>query len=260
MGHERLGVLPKSKPWNTIINQMETLYQSDEYSVADIAQQVLRNVRHRYEKLGEDAAVGTILSALIKLSHAYSHDNPSDKLGDLKSDDSSSPTVTSIIQAIQKNIPENEINSEYAQLALRATSDALIGWQKEHASSQINLFEPTDESFQSWKEVGTGAGFCEISRSFFGNLTERYLNYFLNRITSERLTFHEKDRFDSELKEYVNEVSQHAFETAKITQSFSAGWFNKYAREGLPDEETERKFINKTFIKLKEEILREETK
>ena len=260
MGHERLGVLPKTTPWSNIIDQMETLYESGDCSVADIAQEVLKNVRNRYEKLGEDVAIRTVLSALIKLSHAYSHEHPSDRFGELTLDNSISPTVSSVIQAIREKIPEGEINSEYTQLALRATSDALIEWQKEHASTQTNLFEPADESIQPWKELGTGAGFCELSKSFFGNLTERYLNYFLDRAASTHLTLSEKDRFDSELKEYVGEVSKHAFETAKITQSFSAGWFNKYVRDSLPDEKTKRRFINKTFKKLQEEILREETK
>ena len=59
MGHERLGVLPKTTPWSNIIDQMETLYESGDCSVADIAQEVLKNVRNRYEKLGEDVAIRT---------------------------------------------------------------------------------------------------------------------------------------------------------------------------------------------------------
>ena len=139
MGHERLGGLPKTKRWDIIINQMQSLYESDECSVADIAQQVLKNVRNQYERLGEDAAIRTVLSALIKLSHAYSHERPSDRLGELKSDTSINPTVSSVIQAILQKIPDGEINSEYTQLALRATSDALIDWQKEHATTQTSL-------------------------------------------------------------------------------------------------------------------------
>ncbi len=261
MGHERLGGLPKSQTWKTIIDKLRILYKSEEHSTDDIARHVLKNVRTRYGKLGTDEIVKTVLSAFIQLSHAYSHPDFDNRIGNLKPDNSDSPTVSSVIQAIKEEIPETEINSEYAQLALRAASDALIDFHKENLPRQASLFHPTDsESSQSWERLGGGAGFCELSKSFFGCLTKRYLDYYLDRITSEHLSFGEKERFDAELKKYVGEVSRHAFETAQITQSFSAGWFNKYAVDNIPNEETKQRFIDKVFAKLQEEFLREESK
>ena len=261
MGHERLGALPRTQKWQTIINKLGILYKSGEHSTDDIARDVLRNVRTRYRKLGTDETVKTVLSTFIQLSHAYSHPDFDNRIGSLKPDNLTSPTVSSVIRAVKEEISRTEVNSEYGQLALRAASDALISFHKENLPRQASLFNPTDnESSQSWRRLGKGAGFCELSKSFFGCLTKRYLNYYLDRVTSEHLSFAEKEKFDSELKKYVDEVSNHAFETAQITQSFSAGWFNKYAVENIPNEETKQRFINKVFAKLQEELLREESK
>jgi len=58
----------------------------------------------------------------------------------------------------------------------------------------------------------------------------------------------------------MEDVSRHAFETSKIAQSFAAGWFAKNTPESYPDEREIKYFLNRTFGKLKSELLREEEK
>ena len=48
-----------------------------------------------------------------------------------------------------------------------------------------------------------------------------------------------------------------AFETARITQSYAAGWFNLYAREGMPTEGEISRFLTHQVGKLREELNRE---
>lgn len=59
------------------------------------------------------------------------------------------------------------------------------------------------------------------------------------------------------MSRHVDDVSRHAFETAKIMQSFAAGWFNKHAKEGLPTNASMRGFLRLALGKLREELRRE---
>ena len=48
-----------------------------------------------------------------------------------------------------------------------------------------------------------------------------------------------------------------AFETSRITQSFAAGWFNRYARERAPTKAELEGFLSVAFGKMREELMRE---
>ncbi len=56
MGHERLGTLPKTMPWKTVVGQIAS-FSSSESSVAQITQQTLRNVRSRFDNIESDSGV-----------------------------------------------------------------------------------------------------------------------------------------------------------------------------------------------------------
>jgi hypothetical protein len=125
-------------------------------------------------------------------------------------------------------------------------------------SEQGYLFGSSDEAVNVWKKAANGAGFCELSRLFFAKFTERYLNYFLEREASAALpTIEDRERFREQLRQHVDQISQHAFETAKITQSFAAGWYNRHARRGRPSQREVERFLSIAFGKIREELLRE---
>jgi hypothetical protein len=147
---------------------------------------------------------------------------------------------------------------ETKAIAQRATADALTTWQRERPAQSRDLFEKKNTA-TLWRALGSGAGFCEISRLFFAKFTERYLSYFLDREASAALPdLASREAFRRNLSTHVSEISKHAFETSKITQSFAAGWFNKYASSGAPTRQQVKKFLAYAFEKVREEFRREE--
>ncbi|MCZ7641337.1 MAG: hypothetical protein M5U12_37945 [Verrucomicrobia bacterium] len=121
------------------------------------------------------------------------------------------------------------------------------------------LFTPSTEFLDSWRPLGHGSGFCELSRLFFGKLTERYLNYFLERAASVTCpSLEHREQFQDGIRSHVDAVSKQAFETAKITQSFAAGWFNGHARDRVPTEREIEGFLSVAFGKMRDELRREE--
>jgi len=145
-------------------------------------------------------------------------------------------------------------------LAKRAGADAIAAWTKSKAR-QGDLFNAETDSEAVWRAASTGAGFSEVSRVFFSKFVERYLKFFLEREASAELsTIQARDEFSRRLSDQMDALSHHAFETAKITQSFAAGWFNKRVGEGRkPTDEELEAFLSYAFGKVREELRREAT-
>lgn len=101
-----------------------------------------------------------------------------------------------------------------------------------------------DDSHELWRHVRQfdRAGFCNLGRHFFANL------------------------FEFELKQLFQEnalivpdhlLEQHAWEMSKITQSFSARWFQKCAVDAHPDAGSIRWYLGHCLGKLDMELERE---
>ncbi len=125
--------------------------------------------------------------------------------------------------------------------------------------SKARLFDEAPDPLAPWRHAASGSGFCGVSRIFFSSLTERQLNYYLDRAASRRLgELRAREDFNGALSTHVSDMSRHAFETAKITQSFAAGWFENNASGGrIPSLAAARRFVAKAVGKLREEIRRE---
>jgi len=146
---------------------------------------------------------------------------------------------------------------EVREIANRAAADAIAAWYVENGA-QADLFDDWPTKAR-WKGLATGAGFCELSRRYFSKLTERYLAYFLEREISAALpNLSVRDEFQRGFNQHIGDVSRHSFETAKITQSFAAGWFNKNVLDGSPTDAEVARFLSYAFSKLREDLRRED--
>lgn len=257
MGHERVGLLPKTKKWDDLVKQVGSVYSSN-FPVASVAAQTLQNVRKQYETLFRDNTVRAVFEFLVVFSRACRFPDARNELHNSGISMPEQPTLLSVIKALHERIPIHEAGSEYGQLALAAAADAIGQWHKQHVTTQMPMFQPSSEFFESWRNLGNGAGFCELSRLYFGKLTERYLNYFLDRAASTTLpSIEQRETFQRGIQTYIDDISRHAFETAKITQSFAAGWFTAHTRGGLPDPRQIEGFLAIVFGKLRDELRRE---
>lgn len=257
MGHERVGHLPKTLRWRELVRRIAD-FDSSATGVSDIAGQTLDNVRSRYESIPQDAGVRAAFEFLVALAIASRSPQPCSELELVGISIPPNPTPLSIARALHEWVQERRQSPEYAQIAQGAAVDAVGRWFDQHRDTQQPLFEPSDEAFEVWRKVSNGAGFCELARLFFANMTSRYLSYFLDREASTALdNIGRREEFQDQLHGHVDSISQHAFETAKITQSFAAGWFNRYAKDGLPSESEVDHFLETAFGKIRGELLRE---
>ena len=257
MGHERVGVLPKSKPWRNIVSQIAA-GAGAEFQTAQIAERTLATVRQQFVAVEDDRAMEAAFTFLVELARSARDTDEPENLFALLPERTTAATPIKVARALREATAEVSTTPELRVLADGAAADAIAIWFDQH-KSQPSLF-PNEQHvhFDVWHQAADGAGFCELSRLYFSKYVERYLNYFLEREASAVLpNLSERDRFQRAMQANVEEVSRHAFETAKITQSFAAGWFNKNAAEGQPSPQAVRGFLAHVFGKLRAELLRE---
>lgn len=155
---------------------------------------------------------------------------------------------------------QDEVRShEYQSFARQAAMDAITNWYSENTERGRSLFHEGIDPSAVFHKVSNGSGFCELSRLFFSKFTERYLKYFLEREASAVITnVKDRTKFNKEIGKHINEISLHAFETSKVAQAYSAGWFNNHVRDSFPPDEEINYFLKRSFGKMKSELLREE--
>lgn len=247
MGHERIGMLPKTKRWRTIVSEVASSDLSKN-STAQIAAHTLTTLGSKYRELSTDQSVQTAFSFLIELSRSA---------GKQSAVDNAQNSPLSLIAELGDQLRKTKGSLETRELVRRAAADAIAIWHRENQAAQTDLFETTS-TVNTWRGLSTGAGFCELSRLYFSRLTERYLNYFLDREASAVLpNIRAREEFEQRLHEHLADVSRLAFESSKIMQSYAAGWFNKYAKESIPTPGRQQKFLSYAFDKLREELRRE---
>lgn len=257
MGHERVGHLPKTKKWISIVDEVANFTANGE-TIAQIANQTTKNVISRYDNIESDSGVIAAFRFLILLSHSALQTNSSEFLAKQGIQLPTNFNLLGLAKAIRQFIDSNSQSKEYSAFANHALIETVSQWSKQNQIQQQIQFDSGNNSFEEWRTAADGSGFCELSRLFFSNFTDNYLRYFLERAASAKINnLFDRDTFNKKLDEHVNDISKHAFETSKITQSFSAGWFNKHAKTEIPSNEKIKDFVSFCFKKLNSEITRE---
>lgn len=257
MGHERIGYLPKSKKWRTIVDEVANFTANGD-TIAQIANQTTKNVIQRYNNIENDNGVLAAFKFLILLTYSARQKNASEFLATEGINLASNFNLLGLSKAIREFISTNSESKEYSSFANHALIETVSQWSQQNRIQQQIQFDSDNNSFAEWRSAADGSGFCELSRMFFSNFTDTYLRYFLEREASAKIdNLFDRDTFNKKLDAHVNEISRHAFETAKITQSFSAGWFNKHAKDKVPSNAAIKGFVSFCFKKLNSEITRE---
>lgn len=258
MGHERVGALPRTKRWRDVVGGIADAAAVDG-DVYELANATLENVRSRLLAIQRDSGFAASFRFLLRLALSASPRVDRDSLGELAIDLESNPSPLKLARVLGQYVDENKQSAEYAEVSRKAAIDAISTWT-ELQTRQRSFIGEYERVPEVWRRASDGRGFCEVSRLFFGKFVERYLNYFIGREASSVLANTEdRERLARRLGEHVNGVSHHAFETARITQSFAAGWFNRHARDGMPSTEAIAGFLSHSVGKLREELIREKS-
>jgi hypothetical protein len=257
MGHHRLGWLRKTKAWNEIVELMGE-YGIDNRDITAIAFRTIKQVEKRYERLENDPSVKSSFDFLIEVAHAFRQPDPEKYLRENNLIGEGKLTPLSLAKGAKEYSTKNIVSEEYETFAKQALVDTINRWYLDNIEQGRSLFSEGIDSVAIMRKAAKPEGFCEITRLYFANYTERYLKYFLEREASTVINNVEvRKSFSNEIDKHIDDISKHAFETAYITQSFAAGWYTKNALDKNPSEVSVTGFLSRSFNKMKAELLLE---
>jgi len=226
LGHERVGYLPKTQKWKTIVDAIIRV-NNDTIAVPEIASQTLRNVSEKFLDLKNDSAFLGAFKFLVTVSHCQREEDPIKFLQDQGINLPNSSGLFHLSKEVNSWMERQGGSKEYATLATKALINTLTNWVNRN-STQVNLFTSENNILNSLTGLSEGSGFCDVSRDYFSRFTTHYLSYFLDRAASSNInSIQGRNEFSNRLNNHIHEISNHSFETAKIAQSFSAGWLIK---------------------------------
>ncbi len=260
MGHTRLGKIPKSARWSSIIGIIAG-EGGDEgdlplcEAVAQIALDALEAAETGLEKASNDIGLCYTFFLLIKTILAARADRWTDeleRLGIHLSEQHGLLDLTSEIQArIDDHLYSHSCNTDIAEMAQQAASEAL---SQKAASRQMSLFGTSKDLLkESLKEVSTKKGFGELSQKFFGLFLSRYLNFYISRATASNVGGKRLNQV-GDLAKFNEALRRHCEQSAQILTEFSGSWYSKANFEGGIDFSKTRGFIGVAIEKLKSEL------
>jgi len=255
MGHERIGFLPQTKKWQSIVDQLASFDGRDD-SIAKITNDTLNAIKKNFSLMHSDDSVIKAFSFLAKLSYSANQEDQVSYLNNNGYSVDSQMSLFSLMTSAQSYISTQNGSLETNKLAKDAAMQAIIKYQQQHKSEQLSLF--SDQTGNVWSDVGSGAAFCELARTFFASFTEKKLKYYVERAAAGSISdYGVLKSFNQQLSDQSKAIAEHTFEISKLIQSFSAGWFNKNAIISMPDETQIKGFLGMAFGKLREEFRRE---
>lgn len=255
MGHERIGFLPHTKQWKAIVDQL-SLFGDGGTSVAQISNETLNVVKKTYEAMPFDDSVVKALYFLATLSYSAKQENQIGYLNENGYDVDDQMSLFSLMSSAQTYITTDVGSLEINKIAKDAVMQAIIDYQQNHETGQLSLLSEYSENV--WSNVGTGAAFCEMVRTFFASFTERQLKYYIERAAASSIDNYETlQAFNQQLSAQSKSIAGHTFAISKLTQSFAAGWYNNHVVNSLPNEKQVEDFLRISFGKLREEFRRE---
>jgi hypothetical protein len=252
MGHIRLGVLPKSRKWQQVVDQLRL--GADVAAVAglaaDAAETSLKNASN-------DPAFLHAFWLLTQIPLAARGPAFAEDLRRFGLEVPEQPGLMDVAAAFSAAVDRYARQhggrtdlGEMAQLAAVESLTATVG------PTLPSLFGPTSAEVQrAFGRFSGGDRFSALAREFFSRLTQRCLDYYLSRELNNHIGLHARFRDDRARSEFDGALDQHCREASRIVEAFAGGWYGKnvYQGDGLTPDDI-RKFAPVAFGKIRAEL------
>ncbi len=253
MGHIHLGRLPKTRPWNAVVDLLRV-----GASTADVAKATAKAAENSLAPAASDPALRHAFWLLTQLPLAARSTDFAGRLLELKFDAGAASSVLSLAAAFQASIAAHSLHAkvktdlgDMAQLAateaftalLTADLPALFGTTKEEVRYALGKLAAPDR-------------FAKLSREFFARLINRNLEYFISRAIADHTGPGRGFRSLDDQEVFRRALTQHCYEAALIVETFSRQWYSKANWQGGVTPAKAAGFVNVAFKKLREELRR----
>src|SRR5204862_342574 len=107
-------------------------YSTNNDNISQIAQSTTKNVRSRFDRIGNDEGVIAAFKFILILSQSSKQKNPYDFLSNNGIPLSHNFNIFDLAQSIQDFISKNENSKEYSVFATQSMIDAISEWSKKN--------------------------------------------------------------------------------------------------------------------------------
>jgi hypothetical protein len=252
MGHIRLGVLPRSRKWSQVVNELRLGAEVDDIaaSAADAAEASLQGASYDPAFLH----AFWLLTQIPLAARGGAFEADMHRLGIRIPDKPSLMDVTAAISgAVDRYAREQGRRTdlgEMAQMAAVESLAALVG------RDLPTLFGPgPDEVRRALGRYASGDRFSTLAREFFARLTQRSLDYYLSRELSSHVGAGKRFTDDTVRSQFDEALGRHCREAAQIIEAFAGGWYGKnvYRGDGVTPDAV-RRFAPVAFKKIRAEL------
>jgi hypothetical protein len=252
VGHVRLGVLPTSRKWQQVVEQLRLGADSRTVaaSAADAAEASL-------QEASNDPAFLHSFWLLTQIPLAARGPAFADDLRRLGLEVPEQAGLMDVAAAFSGAVDRYAHQSggrtdlgEMAQMAAVESLSATVG------PTLPSLFGATPGEVQ--RAIGRLSGgdrFSALAREFFARLTQRTLEYYLSRELSNHIGAGARFRNDIARAQFDDALGMHCREASRIVETFSGGWYGKnvYQGDGLTLDAI-RRFAPVAFKKIRAEL------
>jgi hypothetical protein len=252
VGHVRLGVLPKSRRWRQVIEQLRL-----GADVAEVAASAAEAAEASLQRASADPAFLHAFWLLTQIPLAARGPEFVSDLRRLGVEVSDKPSLMDVVAAFSAAVDKYARQrggrtdlGEMAQLAAVESLTATVG------PALPSLFGPRPEEVQ--RAIGRLSGgdrFSALAREFFARLTQRCLDYYLSRELGNHIGHGARFANDGVRSSFDGALDQHCREASRIVEAFAGGWYGKnvYQGDGLTPESV-RRFAPIAFGKIRAEL------
>ena len=224
MGHIRLGVLPRSRKWRQVVDEL-----SEGADVAEVACASAEAAEAALATASRDPALADALWLLTHIPLAARGPDYADDLDALGLGTDAPESLPDLTAAISAALDEKTRISggrtdlgEMAGLALVESLAATVG------PELPGLFEPTPAELRTaLGRLASGDRFARLARDFFSRLTHRCLDYYLSRELAKHVGSGNRFADDGNRARFDAALAQHCREASRIVESFAGGWYGK---------------------------------
>jgi hypothetical protein len=228
MGHMRLGALPATRAWQEVVRLI-----AEGADVAVIADATQKAAEKAFAWVQKNAGFKEAMYLLTQLGLAGSNADVTAalaKAGISLPDTASVPEVALAIgETLDWRMKAERHRSDLGEMCVRA----LVSTMAEHLEGRADgLFDATPQDVVAvLKGLSKPKEFGELSRSFFSNLTNETLNYFLSRDLNTHLGEGERFATMNQVAQFEAALKTHCDETSQIAAEFASDWFSKHRHE-----------------------------
>jgi hypothetical protein len=263
LGHTRLGLLPKSRSWNQVVETLtgsrlrELPVSSAASRINIVAAQTLKAARTILAKASDDAGVRYTFYLLTQLALASRRPDwriELDEHGIALSDQSSLFDLVAEVQgAIDRHVGGTPSGAtDLSEMAQQAVGEALTSML---AARTASLFGDADSNDlkKALRTLSTKKGFGQLGQRFFGRFVARFLNFHLSRATAAGIGSPRLQDL-GRIGEFNEALITHCDESARIVRDFCGDWYSKTDYEQGIDLANSSRFLAIAVKKLRSEL------